>query len=205
MVIKDKLSQAERSTLNEAHRLLGDNLSTFLLAGLNENQLTQRRTFTARSAQGDEATYRLEMINDSELGLPFGRDPLVMSLLLNILHEQMKMDDTVDFSVGDVLKSLGWPQTPESQLMIKHSVERYASTIYCLIGQSESNDESTSRFQRLLIMYETVSKPLSEGSAGQLSMKVKFYPSFIYHIHTQRKNFLGIDFRELQEMKEISG
>lgn len=39
MAIKHKLSQAERSSLNEAHRLLGDNLSAFLLAGLGETQI----------------------------------------------------------------------------------------------------------------------------------------------------------------------
>jgi hypothetical protein len=205
MVIKNKLTQAERSTLNEAHRLLGDNLSAFLLAGLGETQLTHRHAFTALSVQGDENTCRLEMINESYLGLPIGRDPLVMALLLNILHEQMRMDDIVDFSAVDILKTLGWPPSQESQLMIKQSVERYASTIYCLTDQAESNDDSTSRFQRLLIMYETVSEPLSEESRVQLSLKVKFFPAFIYHIHTQRKNFLAIDFRELQEMKEISG
>jgi hypothetical protein len=184
---------------------LGDNLSAFLLAGLGETQITHRRTFAARSTQGDENTYRLEMINDSEQGLPIGRDPLVMALLLNILHEKMRMDDIVDFSVGDILKILGWSQFQESQLMIEQAVERYASTIYCLTERATSEGESRSHFQRLLISYETVSKPLSEEPAGQLSMQVKFFPAFIYHIHSQRKTFLGIDFRQLQEVREIAG
>lgn len=189
------------------HRLLGDNLSSFLLAGLGETQVTHHRSFTALSLPqlDEETTYQLGMTNDFEQGLPIGRDPLVMAHLLNTLHEQMRMDDIVDFSSDNVLKSLGWPQTPESQLMIKQAVERYASTIHCLTEPAPSEGESRSHFQRLLISYETVSKPLSEGSTGQLSMKVKFFPAFIYHIHTQRKVFLGIDFRDLQEMKEISG
>ncbi|HEY0321196.1 MAG TPA: hypothetical protein VGC66_09600 [Pyrinomonadaceae bacterium] len=205
MVIKDKLSQPERSILDEALRLLGDNLSAFLLAGLGETQVTHRRTFAARSVQGEEATCRLEMTNDFEQGLPIERDPLVMAHVLNVLHEQMRIDDIVDFSADNILKALGWPQTSESQLMIKQAIERYASTIYCLTEPAASEGEPRSHFQRLLISYETVLKPLSEESAGHLSIKVKFFPAFIYHIHSQRKVFLGIDFRDLQELKEISG
>lgn len=199
------LTDVEENILAEARKLLGANLTDFLLSGLGQTSVTHHRAFTAQSAiRHDEIIYQLEMFNDSEQGLPRGRDPLVMALLLNLLHEGMRMDDTVDFNVCDILKTLGWSQTPEPQLLIKLAVERYASTIYCLTARAVREEETQSHFQRLLISYETVSKPLPEKSAGQLSMKVKFFPAFIYHIHTHRKTFLGIDFSQLQELREIS-
>jgi hypothetical protein len=208
MVINNNnnLTKAERSVLDEGHKLLGDNLSYFLFSGLGETSITHRRAFTARSVPepSNEITSQFEMINDSSLGLPMSCDPLVMAHLLDLLHKDMRMDDTVDFNVNDILKTLGWAQTAESQQLIKQAVERFASTIYCLIDPAASGEQYRSRFQRLLIRYETISKPLSgEESVQQLLMSVQFLPAFIYHIYTQRKSFLGIDFQQLREMREI--
>lgn len=204
MVIKDKATQAERRTLDEAYRLTGDNLSSFLLAGLGETQVANRRVFTARSVfeQNEETIYLLEMTNDSEQGLPIGDDPLVMAHLLNLLREEMRMDDTVEFSVDDLLKAIGRSQTPNSRLLVKQAVERYSSTNFCLTDKGASAVESRNCFQRLIIRYETISKPSSAtASSQQLLMKVQFYPSFIYAVFTQRKSFLGIDFSQLQEVR----
>jgi hypothetical protein len=207
MVIKDKFTSAERTALDQARRLLGNNLSAFLLSGLGDTQITHRRTFTARSGpeQGDETAYQLEMTNDSEQGLPIGTDPLVMAHLLKILREEMRMADNVDFNVADLLKALGWSQTLDSHLLIKQAVERYALTNFCLIDQAASDAGSRSCFQRLLIGYVTISKSLSAKAASQqLLMKMQFFPSFIYGVFGQRKSFLGIDFSQLQNIREIS-
>jgi phosphodiesterase/alkaline phosphatase D-like protein len=83
----DPLTQAEHNVLDEARKLLGDNLADFLFSGLGESRIVHHRSFTAKSmlGQADEITYHFEMINDSELGLPIGRDPLVLATLLDIL------------------------------------------------------------------------------------------------------------------------
>jgi hypothetical protein len=206
MTISDKLTKAQRGTLSKAHNLLGDSLSAFLLSGLGDTSIKHRRAFTAQSTfgQGNEITYQFEMINDSAPGLPMGSDPLVMAHLLDLLHKGMRMDDCVDFNIDDILKTLGWSRTPESHLLIKQAIERYALTTYCLVNSVVADKESISCFQRLLIRYETVSNPVfKETSVGQLLMKVQFFPYFIYHIHAQRKTFLGIDFRQLEQMQEI--
>jgi hypothetical protein len=205
MIITDNLPEPMRNTIDEAYRLLGPNLSAFLLSGPGETCITHHRAFAARITpdHGAEITCQLKMINDSEHGLPIGHDPFVIAVLLNLLHEEMRMDDTVDFTACDLLQSLGWSQLIESQPMVERAVERYASTTYCLIEPTISGKESKNFFQRLLIHYETVSKPLSaEEPAGQLSIKVQFFPHFIYHIYTQRKIFLGIDFQQLEKMRE---
>jgi hypothetical protein len=202
------LTTSEHSALSKAIKLLGDSLAPFLLSGLGQSSITNRRSFTAQSTpnhhQDSQAlAYRFEMLNDSSLGLPMGRDPLVMALLLNILRDEMRMADTIDFNVSHILKSLGWPQTTESHLLIQRAIERYASTFYCLTELNES-EESGTRFQRLLIGYETIFKPLIvEEATRQLWMKVKFFPSFIYGIFPERKSFLGVEFQQLQQMREI--
>jgi hypothetical protein len=203
----NNLTAAEQATLGEARKLLGDNLSTFLLTGLGETQTTHRRILTARSKpeQDEENTYQLEMISDSEQGPPMADDPLVMARLLNLLHEEMRMADTIEFCIDDVLKGLGRSQTPDSRLLVKQAVERYALTNFCLVNQAASDGESRSRFQRLLISYETIQKPPSDkASSQQLFMEARFFPSFIYGVFTRRKSFLGIDFSQLQEMRQIS-
>ena len=70
----NNLTQAERSTLDQARKLLGDNLADFILSGLGESSLTHRRTFTATSglSQSNEITYQLEMINDLDQGFATG-------------------------------------------------------------------------------------------------------------------------------------
>lgn len=58
---------------------------------------------------------------------------------------------------------------------------------------------------KLKTCYETVSKSLSaKASSQQLLMKVRFFPSFIYGVFSQRKSFLGIDFSQLHEVRETS-
>jgi hypothetical protein len=209
MVHKDDLTKPEKLVLEKARLLLGNSLAPFLLSGLGQSSITHRRSFTAQTTPNHQdshgISYRFEMINDSPIGLPMGRDPLVMALLLNILREEMRMADTIDFNVSHILNSLGWSQSEESRLLIQHAIKRYASTFFCLTELTES-EESGTRFQRLLIGYETILKPLSgEEATRQSLMKVKFFPSFIYGIFPERKSFLGVEFQHLREMREIPG
>lgn len=72
-------------------------------------------------SHGDEVTYQLEMINDSELGLPIGRDPLVLAALLDLLWERQPLDSTILFREEDILGKLEWPHDAESQRLIKQA------------------------------------------------------------------------------------
>lgn len=209
MVSNIDLTASEQTVLDQARLLLGESLATFLFSGLGQSSISHRRCFTAHMTGDGEQnvqafSYRFEMVNDSTLGLPIGRDPLVMALLLNLLREEMRMNDRVDFDVNNILKTFGWAHTPESQLLVRQAVERYFLTTYRLINPTVSKEESLTRFRKLLISYETVSRPLSiEATEQQTLMKVQFFPHFIYHIYTQRKSLLEIYFHQLEQMQEV--
>jgi hypothetical protein len=200
-----KPTETEQKILSEARYLLGNNLADYLLSGLGETNITDCRAFIARSTShhGQDSTYRFEIINESEEGLPIERDPLVLAVLLDTLREQRKMDDTVTIKVSDILETFRCSQTPASELLIKQAIERYVSTTYCLIDPPVPEGESRSRFRRLIIEYETISRPPPvAGTDRQSFIKVTFFPSFIYSIIPWRK-FLGIEFHSLTMVREI--
>jgi hypothetical protein len=205
-----KLTEIEQKVLTETRHLFGSNLVDYLLSGLGESKMTHCRAFTAQltSPQGEDVTYRFEIRNESSQGLPMGREPLVMAVLLNLFRERQPMDDAVTFRASDILEKLDWPQTTEIQLMIKQAIEKYVSTAYCLVDPTVSEDERSSSlyavFMRLLVGYQTTSKLLPQKRTDmQRFIKVGFTFSFLNAIMGQRKQFLGIEFQNLQEMREI--
>lgn len=205
-----KLTEAEEKVLTEARHLFGSNLADYLLSGLGEAGITHCRGFTAQltTPQGEDVTYRFEMRNESAQGLPIGREPLVMAVLLNLFRERQPMDDAVTFRPSDVLEKLGWPQTTDTQLLIKQAIEKYVSTAYCLIDLTVSEDERSNSlyavFMRLLGGYQTSSKLLPQKRTDpQRFIKVEFKYALQNATMGQRKHFLEIEFQKLREMREI--
>jgi hypothetical protein len=204
-------TETEQKVLTETRHLFGSNLADYLLSGLGEANITHCRTFTAQliSPQGDDVTYRFEIRNESVQGLPSGREPLVMAVLLNLFRERQPLDDSVTFRVSDVLETLDWPQTTDTQLLIKQAIEKYVSTAYCLVDPTVSEDERGSSlyavFMRLLVGYETTSKLLPQKRTDQQRfIKVEFKFALQNATMGQRKHLLGIEFQNLREMREIS-
>jgi hypothetical protein len=205
-----KLTETEQKVLTETRHLFGPNLADYLLAGLGEANITHCRAFTAHftSPQGEDVTYRFEIRNESVQGLPMGREPLVMAVLLNLFRERQPMDDAVTFRVSDILEKLDWPQTIETQQLIKQAVEKYVSTAFCLVDPTVSEDERSSSlyavFMRLLAGYQTSSKLLPQTRTdSQRFIKAEFKFALQNATMGQRKHFLGIEFQNLREMREI--
>jgi hypothetical protein len=210
MNANDNLSTPERKTLDEIRKLLGDNLSDFVLSGLGETSVTHRRTFSTQiiPSHSDEITYQLEMINDSEQGLPIGHDPIVLAVLLDLLWERQPLHSTILFKVTDVLEKLQWDNNAESRRLIKQALERYFLTAYCLIDPAVYEEERFSghfaSMGRLLLGFENTAILLSPKRTEQLrSMRVHFFPSLIHDVISARKYFLGIEFQNLQGVHQI--
>lgn len=204
----NNLTQAERITLDQARKLLGDNLADFILLGLGETGHTQRRTFTAWSglSQSNDITYQLDMINDSEQGLPKGREPIVLAVLLALLWERQPLHSTILFREVDILERLEWENNTESGMLIKQSLERYFSTAYCLIDPAITGEDAFSgRYAsvgRLLLGVENTAILSSAKRTGQpRSLRVHFFPSLIHDVISQKKFFLGLDFQKLQKIQ----
>ena len=212
-----ELTAAEGTAIAQAHTLLGDTLSDFLLSGLGDAGIAHHRMFTALSipSHGSEIDYQLEMINDSKSGLPIRRDPLVLAALLDLLWERQPLNSAILFREGDILDKLQWTNNAESQNLIRHALERYVLTAYCLIDPTVAEDERPvgryTSIGRLLIGYEMATLQRPSDRAGHLRFatrqpgyrRAQFLPALIHDVISERKYFLGIDFQSLREIQEI--
>lgn len=197
-------TEAESDLLDTARRVLGTNLSEFLLSGLGE-PLQPRRLYTARSvrAHGPGPTFRLEVVSDSGEGLPSGRDPLIMAALLHLLWTGESGRDEVVFRDEALLERLSWPNTAESRNSISEAVERYYCTAYLRTSTEPmgagGGERRTSQVQKLVPGYETTVELLSgPPKETRKSTVVQFMPKLIEEVTGAEKYFLGVDFERLQ-------
>jgi hypothetical protein len=217
MIPNFELSTAEGKTIAGVRKLLGSNLADFLLSGLDESAIVHHRLFTARSihSHSDEISYQLEMINDSEQGVPIGRDPLVLAALLDLLRERQPLDSSILFRESDILDKLEWTNNAESQSIIKLALERYVLTAYCLIDPTVPEEERPlgryTSIGRVLIGYEMAALQRPSERVGHLRFatwqpgfrRAQFLPALIPDVISERKYFLGIDFQQLREISQM--
>lgn len=197
-------TDAEDDLLDTARRVLGTNLSEFLLCGLGQPH-HRRRLYTARSsrAHGPGLTFRLEVVSETEEGLPGGRDPLVMAALLHLLWTGEMGRDEVVFRDEMLLERLSWPDTTESRGTIAAAVERYYSAAYRRTSTEPlgtgGGERRSSHVQKLVPGYETTAELLS-GPPKEVrkSTIVQFTPKLIEEVTGAEKYFLGIDFERLR-------
>jgi hypothetical protein len=205
------LSEYERDILESARRLLGNNLGDFLLSGLGETENTHRRTFAACGVghHAGSFNYEFEAVGDSEMGLPSGREPLVMAALLDLLQERQPPDGRVNFCEGEVLDRLGWSARGDSRMLLKQSLEKYLATAYYLIDDTLPCEERLfgryAGFRRLVVSYETNStiRPIHRVNPPRMT-GVQFLPEFINDVSSLRKFFLGVEFQRLGGIRRVN-
>lgn len=203
-------TEAEHDLLDTARRVLGDNLSEFLLSGLGQPH-HPRRLYTARSirAHGPGLTFQLEAVSDSGGGLPGGRDPLVMAALLHLLWTGDRGRDEVVFRDEQLLERLSWPDNLESRSSIEDAVKRYYCTAYLRTStesmSSGGGERRTSHVQKLVPGYETTVELLSgPPKEARKSTIVQFMPRLVEEVSGHEKYFLGIDFERLEHLQRVS-
>ena len=179
-----KLSETERRTLDDARRLLGDNLADFLLSGLGLAEISHRRAFAARSTSRHSwgVTYRFEMVNES--GLAAGREPFVLAALLGLLQEGQPPEGGLIFRQCEILENLGWADATGSRKFVKQALEKYLLTAYCLVDETlprgKRIHQGYAGFGRLLVSYETTSTPRPVYRIDpEKSARIHFPPGFI--------------------------
>jgi hypothetical protein len=194
----------ELELLDSTRRVLGGNLSEFLLCGLGEPHHPRRR-FTATSVRTDRPgrVYQLEVVSESDTGLPGGREPLVMAALLYLLWTGGKGRDEVIFRDEELLEILSWPDTRESRSIVESAVTRYYCTAYRRTSREslrEGQGESiSSQVQKLVTGYDTT-LALRGGPPKQVrkSTILYFTTKFIEEVTGPEKYFLGVDFERLR-------
>lgn len=194
----------EEELLDTARRVLGGNLSEFMLCGLG-GPYHPRRRFTATSVRTRRpgGAYQLEVVSESDDGLPGGREPLVMAALLHLLWTGGKGRDEVIFRDEELLEILSWPDTPESRSVVESAVKRYYCTAYRRTSRESLREAQgelvSSQVQKLVTGYDTtlVSREGPPREARK-STVLHFTTKLIEEVTGPEKYFLGIDFERLQ-------
>jgi hypothetical protein len=197
-------TESESDLLDSARRRLGDNLSEFLLCGLGEPHHPQRR-FVGHiiRAHVPELTHQLEVVVESGVGLPGGRDPLVMAALLHLLWTGESGRDEVVFRDEAVLERLGWADTTESRLDVGAAVERYYNSAYRRTSRTPSGGRRSelvsSQVQKLVTGYDTT-RELREVPPKKVlkSTILHFTTKLVEDMTGGEKYFLGVDFENLR-------
>lgn len=204
-------AEDELELLDSARRILGSNLSEFLLCGLGEPHHLRRRRYAAHSIRmhGPRLTHKLEVVAESEKGLPCGRDPLVMAALLHLLWTGERGHDEVIFRDEVVLEKLGWDDTKEARLDIGAAVERYYNSAYHrtskeLPGEGRG-ERASSQVQKLVTGYD-MTVELREGPPKEVrkSTVLQFTTKLVEEVTGPEKYFLGIDFERLKLQELLS-
>lgn len=132
-----ELTECEQQLVVFALKQFGDPLCQFLLTGLGKEERVKRRIFNIKF-NGPSGTI---LHRDIQLGvnapyeassfLPWMRDPLVILALLKLLLlEHQTTSASLFYGYQEVLRHLGWENTPESHHKIDEAVERYADLTY---------------------------------------------------------------------------
>lgn len=197
-------TEAEHDLLDTARRVLGGNLSEFLLSGLGEQHHARRR-YTATSIREHDLglTYQLEVIAETEKGLPGGRDPVVMAALLHLLFTAGRVQDKVIYSEGDLLAVLSWPDTRESRLAVNAAIERYYNAAYYRTSRESlgegRGERVSSQLQKLVTGYDTTLE-LRQGPSREVrkSTILYFTAKLLDDVSGIEKYFLEVDFERLR-------
>ncbi len=151
---------AAAALIARTHRAFGLFLSALLLLGYGETEIIKNRSFTTTFTDPNNTAVerKLEMVTDSELGLPRGTDPLVLDGLLTLLFERGEQTNNLVFRKSELLNILGWDNTTAARQDIEGALKRYYATSYRGVNVW-SNPTQAGRIEeerRLIVGYKFV-------------------------------------------------
>ncbi|MBA3440225.1 MAG: replication initiator protein A, partial [Pyrinomonadaceae bacterium] len=206
---------AEGPLIARTHRAFGLFPSALLLLGYGETEIVKNRSFTQTLTDDkDNAIERkLEMITDSELGLPRGTDPLVLGGLLTLLFERGEQTNVIVFRKSELLHILGWDNTTAARHDIEGALKRYYATSYrgVNVWSSQTETKRIEEERRLIVGYKFV----DERKTRYLVDKIKVDKDAIANGHRQftqvsfnqeflndvRRSGVAIDFKLLRSLR----
>lgn len=197
------------------HRAFGLFPSALLLLGYGETEIIKSRSFTTTftDPKNTAVERKLEMVTDSELGLPRGTDPLVLGGLLTLLFERGEQTNNLVFRKSELLNILGWDNTTAARQDIEGALKRYYATSYRGVNVW-SNPTRAGRIEeerRLIVGYKFVDERKTryladrlrtdkEGAAGghRQFTQISFNPEFLNDV---RRSGVAIDFKLLRSLR----
>lgn len=150
------LSRPERRLLKFAINTFGPSLSSFLLAGVGEEDQGARSwhfsvTFDDDGGASRRREIRVEAddLPDVVTSLPSRKEPLVLMALLWLLMRDHKAFATrLSYDRNEVLRLLGWDETPESLHAVDEAVDRYVDLNYrWSLSAEELSERNLNKFR----------------------------------------------------------
>jgi hypothetical protein len=213
--LEDDQQESSAALIARTHRAFGLFPSALLLLGYGETEIIKSRSFTTSytDANSTEVERKLEMVTDSDLGLPRGTDPLVLGGLLTLLFEKGEQTNTLVFRKSELLNILGWENTTAARQDIEGALKRYYATSYRGVNVW-SNPTQAGRVEeerRLIVGYKFVDERKTryladklrtnrEGETGghRQFTQISFNPEFLNDV---RRSGVAIDFKLLRSLR----
>jgi hypothetical protein len=212
---EDDQKEGAAALIARTHRAFGLFPSALLLLGYGETEIIKSRSFTTTytDPKNTAVERKLEMVTDSELGLPRGTDPLVLGGLLTLLFERGEHTNNLVFRKSELLNILGWDNTTAARQDIEGALKRYYATSYRGVNVW-SNPTRAGRIEeerRLIVGYKFVDERKTryladklrtdkEGVAGghRQFTQISFNPEFLNDV---RRSGVAIDFKLLRSLR----
>ena len=212
---EDSQQEASAALIARTHRAFGLFPSALLLLGYGETEIIKSRSFTTTftDANNTAVERKLEMVTDSELGLPRGTDPLVLGGLLTLLFEKGEQTNNLVFRKSELLNILGWDNTTAARQDIEGALKRYYATSYRGVNVW-SNPTQAGRIEeerRLIVGYKFVDERKTRYLADKLRTnkesvtgghrqftQISFNPEFLNDV---RRSGVAIDFKLLRSLR----
>jgi hypothetical protein len=185
-----KPSGPEQRLLDFARQQFGEHLSQFLLAGLGEGNVGQRRGFIIHFSGDENIVLRrhVEVITYEPLNglsyLPRHRDPLVLlALLYLLLQGDHALPNLLCYTQDEVLGLLGWNDTKKTRREIDEAVKRYSLITYkWKMNESEIERRNLSYYtadENLISKYHLIYSEIRESGLERVLNQIAFNAHFI--------------------------
>jgi hypothetical protein len=212
----DQKDGSSSALIARTHRAFGLFPSALLLLGYGETEIIKSRSFTTTftDPKNTAVERKLEMVTDSDLGLPRGTDPLVLGGLLTLLFERGEQTNNLIFRKSELLNILGWDNTTAARQDIEGALKRYYATSYrgVNVWSSPTKAGRVEEERRLIVGYKFVDERKTRyladklrsgkeaGAAGghRQFTQISFNPEFLNDV---RRSGVAIDFKLLRSLR----
>lgn len=144
--------------LTRTHKAFGLFPNALLLFGYGESKQENERIITTEEKNiqtGEVITRQMKIYTNSVKGLPRGRDPQVLIALLHLTLQKPGSTNSLWFRKADLIKMLGWNDTPENRQDIDEAISRYFEAAYSGLDvkMSSSGSKTKEKFSRIITDY----------------------------------------------------
>lgn len=187
---KKTLALPSNQDLTRTHKAFGLFPNALLLFGYGESKQENERIITTEEKNiqtGEVITRQMKIYTNSAKGLPRGRDPQVLIALLHMTLQKPGSTNSLWFRKNDLIKTLGWIDTPENRQDIDEAISRYFEAAYAgLDVKTKSGGSKTKEnYSRIITDYTNIDERKTRYAENERSFsKVVFNEEVINQIRS---------------------